>query len=231
MLCNSNATPVAGSTSDLWVANVGDVLLTSRRRRISFSGSLLFLGFASGTFFAAVHALAQKALTIGGVVVALLSGGLFLFVLSEFRFAWMNARGRIFVRTLFGKDAVDSKVCAFGISAYAGSKGTTYTVYATDGTSRAEFAQYLTKGGAQRGRRRLEACFGVESHEPERRVAKARVDAERERFEANAAAAKSQVDAYYASGAFHRVGYWAVGFVVLYLLAVSLFVWLTGSHL
>jgi hypothetical protein len=207
------------------------VLLTSRRRRISFSGSLIFLGFASGTSFASAYALVQKPLTIGGVVGALLSAGLFLFSLNGFRFASMNARGRIFVRTPFGRDAVDSKVCAFGISAHVGSKGTTYTVYATDGTSRAEFAEYLTKGGAQRARRRLETCFGVESHEPERRIAKARVDGERERFEANAAAAKSHVDAYYSSGVFRRLGYWAVGFVVLYLLGVCLFVWLTGSHL
>jgi hypothetical protein len=177
------------------------------------------------------YALVQKPFKIGGVVAALVCAGLFLFILNRFRFAWMNPRGRIFVRTLFGRDAVDSTVCAFGISAEVGSKGTTYIVYATDGTSRAEFAEYETKGGAQRGLRRLEACFGVQSHEPERRIAKARVDGERERFEANAAAAKGHVEAYCASGAFRRWGYWAVGFVVLYLLGVCLFVWLTGSHL
>jgi len=135
------------------------------------------------------------------------------------------------MRSLFGHDSVDSRSCALGVSVQAGSKGSTYTVYATDGTARAELAECWSQKGAARALRRLEACFAIDRSDPRRGAVQTRVDAERQRTEATYAAARAQVDAYYQSGASRRVWYWMLGGLLIYLVVIWLYTWLTGSRL
>jgi hypothetical protein len=208
------------------------VLLTASKWRVSFSGSLVLLGFTLALFGASVHTLVHKPVTKGALLGVLVCGALCLFVVGQFRFASIKSNGRLFVRTLFDGSGVEARACALGVSVTVSAKGgTTYTVYATDGTSSAQLAECWTKRGAARAQRRLEHCFGTAFDDPARSAARARVDAAQQRSDANFAAAQRHVDAYYASGAFRRTAYLMIGIVALYLVGLCLYAWLTGARL
>jgi hypothetical protein len=208
------------------------VLLTARRRRVSFSGSVLLSGLTFALLGGSLHAISGRPSSAGTLLSAGVCGGLCLFMLGQFRFASVTSRGRLYVRTLFARDGVDFRACAFGVSVTSHARGgSTYTVYATDGTARAELAECWTKRGSARALRRLEKCFGVDGRDGSRAVAQTRVDTERQRVEASFASAQKQVDAYYESGAFRRAGYWLVAVVVLYTIGICLYAWLTHEKL
>jgi hypothetical protein len=195
---------------------------------------VLLFGFTLAALGGLVHALYTKPPSAGAVLITLFSLGLCVFMAGQFRFASVANSGRLFVRTLFGRDGVDSRACALGVSTKVSSKGgATYTIYATDGTARAVLAECWTKSGSQSALRRLERCFdiGAHDHEGKRRAAQTRVETERARVAANFAATKHQVDAYYASGAFRRAWQLAIGFIVLYVVGICVYAWLTGTKL
>jgi hypothetical protein len=209
------------------------VLITARRWQISLSGSVLVLVCALAALAGGVLGLLVEPLGVATLFITLLSFGLCVFVAGEFRFASVAKSGRLFVRTLFRRDGVDSRSCALGVSIATSSHrgGRTYTIYATDGTARAVLAECWTRSGSQSEQRRLEACFGIEAHDHEgtRRVARERVETERARVAANFAAARRQVDGYYASGVFGRVGKLAIGFAIVYVAGFLMYAWLTGT--
>lgn len=208
------------------------VLITAPGRRFSFSGSLLLQGLSFALFAAPLHALVTQGSNPGAWFGTLLGAGLSSLMLNQYRWASLGRNGRIVGRTLFGRDAVDSRTCALGIAITTGSKGgSTYTIYATDGTSRIEFAECWTRRGAESALRRLEACFGVDHRDAARRSACTRIDSERQRLEASVSSAQRHVDAYYQSGAFRRAGYLVVGFIVLYVVGISVYAWLTHTKL
>ena len=211
------------------------MLITARRWQVSFSGSVLLFGFTLAALGGSVHALRTKPLSAGAIFITLFSFGLCVFMAGEFRFASVSKSGRLFVRTLFNRDGVDSRACALGVSIKVSSHrgGTTYTIYATDGTARAVLAECWTRSGSQSALRRLEACFGIGAHDHEgkRRAARARVETERAQVAATFAAGKRHVDAYYATAAFRRAWKLAIGFIVLYVVGFWVYAWLTGTKL
>ncbi len=125
------------------------MLITVPSRRWSFSGSVTLLAFAGGLLFLALRTFRDGSPSVGkglGVLVATL---IFATVAGQFRFARQRrGDGRLFVRTLFEAAGVNPTTCALGIAVIFGSRGrTSYTVYATDGTSRVDLAECGTKPG------------------------------------------------------------------------------------
>ncbi len=206
------------------------MLITSAKRGCSFSGSLAFLALAGGLLWGNLGGLTVGALTLGRVFTTGLCAALALFVVGNFRLAWVRRGGRLAVRTLFGSETVNPETCALGISvAYGTRGGAIYTVYAADGLTRVELADFWTRGGAERGLRRLRRCFCSDEDSSRRARARARVAAEQQQWEGSVALAQQQVQAYYASGKHRRVGYWLLGGVLAYLLVMLLMAWFTGT--
>jgi len=189
--------------------------------------ALLGVGAVSGG-----RALRHGPLHAGAVLGFVCVLGLLLFVLSECRVVSEQPAGRLRVRRVFTSDSLDATRCAFGVSAVSSSRGgTTYRVFACDGLREVVLDERWTLSGARRSQRRLARCFIPDPESEARRVARGRVAREERRFQEQFAAAEAQVARYYASDAHKRSVYWIAGFIILYVLGMILFSWLTGQSL
>ncbi len=148
---------------------------------------------------------------------------LLLFGLAVGDIRWIRARdGRLDCRMPFGRKSVDLSRCAFGVEVrYGHRSGPTYVVYATDGEARMDISDHFGVRGADRVAGRMKAFLDESSR---REPAQMRVDRERAAWEAAQASARAQVEAYYRSKGWRRMGWFILAGLVLYLAAMGLYI-------
>lgn len=170
----------------------------------------------------------QKSQVGSSLMMLALFLGLLLWMLSVLR--WISSDGSDFSsRSIFKKNRSVISETALGVNVRRTGKGSYYTVYATDGSSRFDLASAFTRSGADRTRARLEAVFFEQPAQGAALAARRQVEEREARGISQDRAAMAQVNAYYASGTHRRVGTWIAAGVLFYLIAMGIYFRIMGS--
>jgi hypothetical protein len=182
----------------------------------SLFGSLFLGGFSA---FELTHHQLQSA-----GISALFTLAIVAYFLSELR--WMNARsGRLAVKTVLKEHSLAVANIALGIRVSYSTKGFhTYTVYALASGEEVSLASAGSAKRAERMRTRLAQVLLAGRLDSSAADAAQKVIQTRElQWRGHEQAARSQIDAYYASGKFRRTGIWIAVIVGLYCLSMGIF--------
>jgi len=130
---------------------------------------------------------------------------------------------QLLITNPFGTKHLNINKLALGIRVHRGSRGSTYTVYASDGGPDTDLTTTAREKGASSHRARLSALFLEGVPQAKSHTARSRIEAAEHKRKSQDAAARAYVDAYYASGKHKKIYLWVAIGVVLYVIGTMLF--------
>ncbi len=185
--------------------------------------------FAGGGLLSFAVVFALRGPGLGTALVTALFGGAMLWAaLAELIFVRVSG-DRLLVRGPLRRGDFRRERCALGVRLQAGGRSSHYVVFVTDGENRADLGQYATERGAERGVERLtSALMGGNVHAPGGK-ARSEVAATEAEWHGDVARTEQVLAEYYRSPRFRRTPYVVAGVVVLYVLGMAIFAYLSGK--
>lgn len=171
-----------------------------------------------------------RAPSLGAAFGALVGVSFFALMLADVTLARVVG-ARFIVRTPFARHELEARSLAVSMTRQSSSRGgLRYETIAADASgARAKLGETWTERGGQRATEKLRELFEGFDDSTARRRVRAELDREKAVVDSQFAAAQAQVDAYYASPKHKRTIILLMTGVALYVIGMSLYIFLQGE--